>query len=125
MWKNINGRLIPVTDDSREKFRTSISAEILTHLEDLAQEHDTHINYLLETGIRKVLEDDFIRYDKAFRPKDRVQYQSTYDKELLKQLKEFAAKHKLYINDVMEYSVNYIDTNIARKRDYRSRIERA
>lgn len=123
MWKNINGRLIHSTDETREKFRTSISKELLIELEHLAEEHDTYINYLLETGIQKVLKADFIQYDKSLRPKDRVHYRTTYDKELLKKLKQFAADHKLFINDVIEYSVNYINPEQARKKEYRSRIE--
>lgn len=123
MWKNINGRLIHSTDETREKFRTSISNELLLKLEYLAEEYDTYINYLLETGIKKVLEADFIQYDKSLRPKDRVQYQTTYDKALLKQLKQFASEHKVFINDVIEYSVNYINPDNARKKNYRSRIE--
>ena len=124
MWKNINGRLIHSTDETREKFRTSISNELLLKLEHLAEEHDTYVNYLLETGIQKVLEVDFIQYDKSLRPKDRIQYQTTYDKVLLEQLKQFASEHKLFINDVIEYSANYIDPNNVRKREHRNRIER-
>lgn len=124
MWKNVNGHLIPVTDDSRVKFRTTISKKILEQLEDLAEQHDTHINYLLETGILKVIQSDFIQYDKSSRPKDRVQYKTTYDKELLKHLKQFAADRKLFTNDVIEYAVNFIDPDKAHKRDYRSRIEK-
>lgn len=124
MWKNINGKLIHTTDETREKFRTSISNKLLIKLEHLAEEHDTYINYLLETGIQKVLEDGYIQYDKALRPKDRIQYKTTYDKVLLKQLKQFASEHKLFINDVMEYSANFINPDNARKREHRNRIER-
>ena len=124
MWKNINGRLIHSTDETREKFRTSISTKLLVKLEHLAEEHNTYINYLLETGIKKVLEADFIQYDKSLRPKDRVQYQTTYDKALLKQLKQFASEHKVFINDVIEYSANYVEPNISWKREHRNRIER-
>lgn len=124
MWKNVNGHLIPVTDDSRIKFRTTISKKILVQLEGLAEQHDTHINYLLETGIQKVLQSEFIQYDKSLRPKDRVQYKTTYDKELLTQLKQFAADRKLFTNDVIEYAVNFINPDKAHKRAYRSRIER-
>ena len=49
MWKKVNGRLIEVTDESRVKFRTNISKGILDQLQTLALEHDTRVNYLLET----------------------------------------------------------------------------
>ena len=55
MWKKIDGRLIQATDTSRVKFRTNISKKILDQLADMADEHDTYINYLLETGLENVL----------------------------------------------------------------------
>lgn len=124
MWKIINGKLIHTTDETRQEFKTSISRKTLELLDNLADEHNTYINYLLETGIQTVLDNDFIQYDKTLRPKDRVQYKTTYDKQLLKKLKQFAADHKLFINDVIEYSVNYINPAKARKKEYRSRIEK-
>ena len=123
MWKNINGKLIHTTDETRQEFKTSISRKTLDLLDNLANEHNTYINYLLETGIQTVLDNDFIQYDRVLRPKDRVHYRTTYDKELLKKLKQFAADHKLFINDVIEYSVNYINPEQARKKEDRSRIE--
>ena len=48
MWKVVNGKLIQTTDESRVKFRTNISKAILEQLQEIALEHDTHVNYLLE-----------------------------------------------------------------------------
>ncbi len=92
MWKNINGKLIHTTDSFRINFRTNISMKILDRLEQLAAENDTYVNYLLEQGLQTVINNDFIDYNKIFRPKDRVQFQSTFDKEVLKQLRLFAEK---------------------------------
>ena len=39
------------------------------------------------------------------------QYKTTYDKELLENVKEFAKNHHLFINDVIEYSVKFININ--------------
>ena len=50
-------------------------------------------------------------------------YMTSYDKELLNKVKEFAKKHKLYINDVIEYGVKFIDVKKVKKVDYRYRIE--
>jgi hypothetical protein len=124
LWKIVKGKLLHVKDETRIKFKNSISQTTLDHLQELAAEHHTYPNYLLETGLRRLLEKDVIIYNKKLRPKDRVQYQTTFDKELLKQVKEFAKKNKLYINDVMEYSVQYIDPAQAKDQYYRSRIER-
>ena len=123
MWKKIDGRLIQATDTSRVKFRTNISKTILDQLANMADEHDTYINYLLETGLENVLNSGEIIYNKETRPKDRIQYKTTYDKDLLEKVKQFAKDHHLFINDVIEYSVSYIDIEKSKDRDYKNRIE--
>lgn len=45
---------------------------------------------------------------KSMRPTDRIQYNTRYDNNLLA-VKEFAEKNKLFINNVIEYSVQFID----------------
>lgn len=123
MFKRVNGRLVHLTDPSRVKFRTNISKAILDELTDLAEKNDTHINYLLETGLTAVLDTGVIVFNKALRPKDRIQYKTSYDKELIEKVREFAKKNGLCANDVIEYSVSYIDTDRAKSKDHRSRIE--
>jgi hypothetical protein len=123
MWKKMNGRLVAVTDDSRVKFRTNISKSLLNELQEVADVHDTRINYLLETGLQKILEQGVITYNKDLRPKDRVQYKTTYDRVLLEEVKKFAKNHKLFINDVIEYSTNFIDVEMAKKEGYKHRVE--
>ncbi|MFE8699330.1 rRNA methyltransferase [Cytobacillus sp. FJAT-54145] len=123
MWKLVNGKLIQTTDTSRVKFRTNISKSLLDQLENLAYENDTHVNYLLESGLQEVLSQGVITFNKKTRPKDRVQYKTTYDKELLEQVKEFANNHQLFINDVIEYSANYINMDSIKNSDYKHRVE--
>jgi hypothetical protein len=123
MWKKVDGRLVPTTDQSRVKFRTNISKAILVKLETLANENNTHVNYLIESGLIEVLTQNTISFNKDLRPKDRVQYKTTYDKELLESLKQFAKKHALFINDVIEYSVNYINLETIKNSDFRNRVE--
>ncbi|AXH99181.1 rRNA methyltransferase [Sporosarcina sp. PTS2304] len=123
MWKLVNGKMIQTTDNTRVKFRTNISEEILQQLEQLADEYDTYSNYLLENGLRNVLANGIIRYDKELRPTDRIQYKTTYDKELLESVKELAKEHKLFINDVIEYSVDYIEFTDIKTKDYKNRLE--
>lgn len=123
MWKKVNGRLIPTTDVSRVKFRTNVSKSIIDELSVLADEYDTHVNYLIENGLRAVLSQGVITFNKDSRPIDRVQYKTTYDKVLLDNVKEFAKIHQLYINDVIEYSVKFIDFENVKDRDYRNRVE--
>lgn len=123
MWKKVNGRLIQTTDESRVKFRTNVSKSILDNLESLAIQHNTHVNYLIESGLQTVLSQGVITFNKESRPKDRVQYKTTYDQELLDQVKEFAKNHHLFINDVIEYSVNFINLDHIKNSSYKHRIE--
>ncbi|AOV07752.1 rRNA methyltransferase [Sporosarcina ureilytica] len=123
MWKMIDGKLIQTVDVSRIKFRTNISKSILKELTVIAKENRTHVNYLLENGIINVLIKGSISYNKDLRPKDRVQYKTTYDKELLESLRWFAKEKNLFINDVIEYGVQFININDVKNKNYRYRIE--
>ncbi|WP_368659322.1 rRNA methyltransferase [Metabacillus halosaccharovorans] len=126
MWKLVNGKLIQTTDQTRIKFRTNISKTIIEQLNELANNHDTHPNYLIENGLQHVLsQQNVIHFDKKNRPKDRVQYKTTYDKELLEQVKEFSKANNVYINDVIEYSVNFINFNNIKNSSYKHRIEKS
>jgi hypothetical protein len=123
MWKLVNGKLIQATDTTRVKFRTNISKSVLGQLNGMAIQYDTHVNYLLESGLQNVLSQRVITFNKELRPKDRVQYKTTYDKELLDLVKEFAQKHDLFINDVIEYSVQFIDLEKIKNSSYKHRVE--
>lgn len=123
MWKLVNGRLVQTADTTRAYFRTNISASILGQLKELAKTHNTHINYLLESGLANLLETGTITFNKETRPKDRIKYKTTYDSELLESVKGFAKANKLFINDVIEYSVQFIDIEDIKRADHRYRIE--
>lgn len=123
MWKLVNGRLIHTTDETRVKFRTNISESTLESLKDMAEKNNTHINYLLENGLKTVLMQGVISFNKDTRPKDRIQYKTTYDGELLASVKDFAKKHNVFINDVIEYSVQFINLEKVKKNGYRYRVE--
>ena len=123
MWINEGGSLRQMSDETRVKFRTSLSAKIIEDLKKLADEHGTFVNYLLEDGLVVLLQENFISFDKKKRPKDRVQYKTTYDRALLEKVRTFAKENDLFINDVIEYSVQFIDGNRAKNGEYRYRIE--
>lgn len=123
MWKLINGKLYQTVDTTRVKFRTNISKAVLDTLEEMAKEHHTHVNYLIENGLLQVIQQDTIDFTKDDRPNDRVQYKTTYDQELLEELKVFAKKHGLFMNDVIEYSVSKIKIKAIKDANHRYRIE--
>ena len=124
MWKLVNGKLIQTTDVSRTKFRTNISEAVLEALKVMATENKSHVNYLIENGLKNVLTLEAISFNKDSRPKDRIQFKTTYDSELLNSVKLFAKQQNLFINDVIEYSVQFIDNEKVKNRKHRYRVER-
>ncbi|MCM3387827.1 rRNA methyltransferase [Ureibacillus chungkukjangi] len=123
MWKSVNGRLIQTVDDTRAEYKTRISKSLLTELKKLADEHNTHVGYLLETGFVQILKENYINFDKKNRPKDRVEFRTTCNKEVLENLREFAKDNKLNLNDVIETSCNLINIEQVKDGKWRYRIE--
>lgn len=113
-WELVNGKIVHTSISLRVSFRTNISRTILETLNKLAVEHKTYVNYLIENGLKNVLTDKAVI--KPVKLKDRIQYKSTYDKQLLNDIKELARHQGYFTNEVIEYSVQYIDlTNIKRR----------
>jgi hydroxymethylpyrimidine pyrophosphatase-like HAD family hydrolase len=123
MWIVENDKLKHTTDESRDFFATTISKGITKRLKETANNNDTFINYLLEEGLNKVLSCGTIVYDKKSRPKDRVLFKTTFDKELIKEFRKFAKEHNLCANDVIEYSIQFIDLSNVKNGEHRYRIE--
>lgn len=123
MWKNESGRLIHMTDYTRMEYKTRISAALIVELKEMATENNSHIAYLLENGYENILKEGTIVFDKKKRPKDRVDFLTTCNKELLQQLKLFAKEQKLNLNDVIEGSTAFIDPGQAKPANWRYRTE--
>ena len=123
MWKLSNGRLIQTTDDTRVRYKTRISAAMIEQLKQLAEEQDTFIGYLLESGYSNLIENGSITYNKKSRPKDRVEFRTTCDKELLQAMKDFAQQHQLNLNDCIEASIAFINVAEVKNASFRYRVE--
>jgi hypothetical protein len=123
MWKLVNGKLVQSVDESRSEYKTRISSALIQQLKLQAEESNTHIGYLLESGFESILNEDTIIFDKKNRPKDRVDFRTTCDKDILNKLKIFAKTNTLNLNDVIEASVNYIDKSKVKNIDWRYRTE--
>ncbi|ATP40260.1 rRNA methyltransferase [Solibacillus sp. R5-41] len=123
MWKIINHKLVQTTDESRTRYKTRISAALIEQLKELAAEHNTHIGYLLENGYLNLLQGETISYNKKNRPKDRVEFRTTCDEQLLAHLKDFAKQQQLNLNDVIEESVKYIQFDEVKNASWRYRVE--
>ena len=92
----------------RIKFRTNISKSLLDQLKVKAIENNTYVNHLIETGLLAVLKNGNFIIDTQNRPKDRIQYKTTYDKMLLEEVKLVARKKDIFINDIIEYGIKLI-----------------
>lgn len=123
MWKNINGRLVHVADPSRVRFKTYISQRQLQVLEELCADADTHISYLLENGFQNLLRDESFVFLKKSRLKDKVEFRTTCDQEILEQAKALARAHKLNFTDIVQAAVDYVDISEAKCKSWRHRIE--
>ncbi|AWE07503.1 rRNA methyltransferase [Lysinibacillus sp. 2017] len=123
MWKIVNGKLIQTTDDTRIRYKTRISAAMVEQLKVLAAENDTFIGYLLENGYSKLLQNATITYNKKTRPKDRIEFRTTCDKELLQAMKDFAEQHHLNLNDCIEVSISFINAEEVKNASWRYRVE--
>jgi hypothetical protein len=119
----VNGKLLQTIDSSRIKYKTRISKALLDDLKIMADKNNTYVGYLLENGFENILKENAITFDKKNRPKDRVEFRTTCDKELLERLKKFAKDHQLNLNDVIEASVAYINTNDVKQESWRYRVE--
>jgi len=115
-WELLNGKIVHTSISSRVSFRTNISKAILAKLNQLAVENKTYVNYLIENGLENVLSYKGKVLIKVVDTKDRIQYKSTYDKQLLNDIKELAKHQGVFINEVIEYSVKYIDLTKVKRR---------
>lgn len=123
MWKNINGRLIHTTDQSITRFKTYISQEQLFNLTNLATDYHTHISYLLENGLKNIVSDTEFTFNKKLRLRDKVEFRTTCNKEILFNAKEFAKTHNLNFTDVIQASISYIKLSEVKSKEWRYRIE--
>ena len=123
MWKNIKGRLVPMTDDSRVRFKTYIAKELLETLNEIADKQETHVGYLIENGLKNLVADPDFIFDKSKRMKGKSEFRTTCDKDILGQAKEIAKQQKLNFTDVIQASIQYIKISEVKSQSWRHRIE--
>lgn len=124
MWKTINGRLVHITDTTRKSYKTIISKAMIDELKEVAERHDSTVGFLLENGYEHLLESkEEIVYRKGHRPKDRVEFRTTCDEVIFTKIKALAKENKINLNDLIEYSMQYIKPEEAKKEKHRYRVE--
>lgn len=123
MWKYINGRLVHVVDKSRVRFKTYISKQQLQELEVLSEDKDTHISYLLENGLENLIKDENFVFNKKNRLRDKVEFRTTCNKDVLKQARDLAKEQKLNFTDIIQASVAYIKVSEVKNKSWRHRTE--
>jgi len=108
-WRKVGTKIVHISNSNRISFRTNVSKSILEDVKKLALKHNTKVNHLIENGlINMLLQDEFHNYQTT-KSTDRIQYKSTYDKDLLAAIKKLAKEHNLYINTLIELSIKHID----------------
>lgn len=123
MWKVVNGKLIHKTDSSRVRFKTYINRDLLNELTEISENENTHISYLLENGLGNLLKDKNFYFNKKDRLKNKVEFRTTCDKEILEKAKELSKTHKLNFTDIIQSSVKYIKLEEVKKKSWKHRIE--
>ncbi|GAA0328377.1 LAGLIDADG family homing endonuclease [Oceanobacillus sp. FSL W7-1281] len=108
-WTQKDGKLKHINSGSRIAFRTNISGRTLDCLKVIAKERKIRLNHLIEIGLKNMLAKSELSITLQTRPNDRIQYKTTYDKDLLTEVKKFAKENNLFINDVIEHSMHFID----------------
>ncbi|WP_052400815.1 hypothetical protein [Oceanobacillus jeddahense] len=81
----------------------------MNRLKVIAKERKMRLNHLIEIGLKNMLAKSELSITLQTRPNDRIQYKTTYDKDLLTEVKKFAKENNLFINDVIEQSIYFID----------------
>ncbi|WP_246943190.1 rRNA methyltransferase [Bacillus pinisoli] len=108
MWELINGKLVQKKVSSRVKFRTNISELVLLEVDRLSLKYEIPKNHIIEMALKTLILNDVIITNTMVKPKDRIQYKTTYDKELLEQVRDYAKKNKIHVNQLIEYSMGLI-----------------
>lgn len=122
MWIKTDKGLIQSTDDSRVKFTTTVSKEVILLLRALGEENSSNASYLLETAFAAMLEDVSLSLTKT-KGVHRRSFRTTCDKDLLEKVRELAKKQNVGFNDLIEQSVEHINPEAAKKNNHRYRIE--
>ncbi|MFJ5769854.1 LAGLIDADG family homing endonuclease [Psychrobacillus sp. NPDC093180] len=111
-WKINNGKIVLIPNSSRIGYKSRISQSILDKLKIQAANNNTYVNYMIERALKLFLEKTEITFTRNQKPKDRVEFSSTYDKELIEQVKLFAKSKRVPINEIIEYSIQHIDSDM-------------
>lgn len=114
---------MPVTDETRVRFKTYIAKELLDALDSLAQQEETHVGYLIENGLKNLIADPDFVFDKSRRIRGKTEFRTTCDEDILRQARALAKRQNLNFTDVVQASIQYIDISEVKGRNWRHRIE--
>ena len=112
-----------MTDETRIRFKTYIAKEMLEMLNEMAENEETHVGYLIENGLKNLVADPNFVFDKSKRIKDKAEFRTTCDKDILNEAKMLAKRQKLNFTDVIQASIQYIRVNEVKSQSWRHRIE--
>ena len=111
-WKINNGKIILTPNTSRIGYKVRISQSILDKLKIQAANNNTRVNYLIERTLELFLDRTEITFSRSEKPKDRVEFSSTYDKELMEQVKLFAQSKRVPMNEIIENCIQHFNSEM-------------
>lgn len=106
--QTISDEMIKVVDNNRTVFKTYINKNTLDELKEMAKRENTHISSILENGLESLVNDKYFTFNKSDRIRDKVEFRTTCDKEILNRAKEVAKLYKLNFTDIIQASISYI-----------------
>ncbi|KGP93002.1 rRNA methyltransferase [Pontibacillus chungwhensis BH030062] len=90
---------------NRVKFRTNVSKELLDSVRHEAKKKGKYGNYIIEEALKSIFDHADIELLEKSNPQDRIQYKTTYDKNLLEHAKIMAKQLDMRVNELIELSI--------------------
>lgn len=104
-WIIENNEIIHV-NNNRKSIKTYVSNTLINELRDVANANNTKINYLIEPIINQLINTSIKIKSEQMKPKDRVEFRTTFDKELVERMKLYKNANNMKLNEIIEYGMN-------------------
>lgn len=96
----------------RQNFNTTLSKSLLDQIKELAKENETSYNFLLEEGMKWVLDTYYLKgsFHLPPKPSDRVRINTTFSASLFNKLKPRGRRlgKNINANDLIEEGMKYV-----------------
>lgn len=109
-WKVVAGKIHHIINNNRKEIKIRIDKSALALLKNIAKLNYTHVNDLMEPVLKDILVTKNIQIDKAKKSEQqRVEFRTTLNDQLIVDLKDFAAKNNVSLNQLVVYGIELIN----------------